>query len=200
VTAPEPRPRAVDAPALAAPSPAGLRPLARADFPLLSARLAEPHVARRWADGPELDATEAMYGGTIDGTEPAEVFVAHADGRPVDLAQRYRIEAYPDDLHAVEAILPVETPAGSNHYLPGPPEALGRGWGAAMIRAFAEAVWRDDPAVPELVGPVHAGNRASWRSLERAGFTRAARGPLHPDNPADSRGPVVYRLSRPPGR
>lgn len=202
MTAPEPRLRAADAPAfsLAAPSPVEFRPLTRADFPLLSVWLAEPHVARWWDDDPSPDAVEAMYGGTVDGTEPAEVFVAEVDGRPFGLVQRYRIEAYPDELRALQAILPVEPHAGSIDYLIGPPDALGRGWAASMIRAFVETVWHDDPAVPELVVPVHADNRASWRSLERAGFMRVARGPLAPDNPADSRDHVVYRLSRPPRR
>ncbi len=45
--------------------------------------------------------------------------------------------------------------------------------------------------------PVAAGNRASWRALERAGFTRIAAGPLPPDNPIDPPDHVVYRLMRP---
>ena len=47
----------------------------------------------------------------------------------------------------------------------------------------------------ELV-PVHADNRASWRALERAGFTRVAEGDLEPDNPQDTRDHVVYRRRR----
>ena len=47
-----------------------------------------------------------------------------------------------------------------------------------------------------MIVPVHAGNRASWRALERAGFTRVAAGELRPDNPRDSRDHYVYGLNR----
>jgi hypothetical protein len=44
---------------------------------------------------------------------------------------------------------------------------------------------------------VAAGNGASWRALERAGFHRVAEGELTPDNAADPPDHVVYRLTRP---
>jgi aminoglycoside 6'-N-acetyltransferase len=173
------------------------RRLARADFPLLQSWLATAHVARWWADDPSLDAIEATYGGNVDGTEPSEVFVVLADGQPVGLAQRYRIASYPDDLAALAALLQIVDGAGSIDYLLGPPDVLGRGWSAPMIRAFVAMVWHDAPAMPELIVPVHAHNRASWRALEQAGFARVASGPLEPDNPTDSRDHFVYRLTRP---
>ncbi|MFC0526646.1 hypothetical protein [Phytohabitans kaempferiae] len=41
-----------------------------------------------------------------------------------------------------------------------------------------------------------AGNVASWRALEKAGFTRIGAGPIEPDNPADDPSHYVYRLDR----
>ncbi len=55
-------------------------PLRRCDFSLLSEWLSTPHVARWWDDDPSLAAIEADYGGCVDGTETAEVFIAHCDG------------------------------------------------------------------------------------------------------------------------
>jgi aminoglycoside 6'-N-acetyltransferase len=177
--------------------PVTFRPLSREDFPLLSAWLARPHVARWWADDPSPAGVEDTHGGVVDRTEPAEVFVAWHDGRPVGLAQRYRIEAYPDSLAELEAVLPVPAHAASIDYLIGEPDALGHGLGAEMVRQFTETIWREYPDVPAVVVPVHAENPASWRALERAGYRHVTSGSLEPDNPADTRDHVVYRIDRP---
>ena len=181
----------------AAPSPLGFRPLARADFPLLGVWLARPHVARWWADDASPAGVEAKHGGVVDGTEPAEVLVASLDGRPVGLAQRYRVEAYPESLAELEAVLSVPAHAASIDYLVGEPDVLGRGLGTGMIRQFTETVWEAYPDVPAVVVPVHAENAASWRALARAGYRHVASGPLAPDNPADTSDHVVYQIDRP---
>ena len=54
-----------------------------------------------------------------------------------------------------------------------------------MIGAFVAESWVAHPAARDVLVPVAAGNRASWRALERAGFTRIAEGPMEPDNPID---------------
>ena len=191
MTAPEPRPRAADAPAFT------FRPLSRADFPMLGGWLREPHVDRWWANDSSPEALERDYGGTVDGTEPSDVFVVLAGGRPVGLAQRYRIEAYPTYVREIETVLPLPAHAASIDYLIGPPDALGRGLGAEMVRRLTETVWRDMPDVRAVLVPVHAENAASWRALERAGYRRVGRGDLDPDNPADSRDHVFYQVDRP---
>lgn len=173
------------------------RRLARSDFPLLSGWLAQPHVARWWDADPSLDAIEADHGGCIDGTEPAEVFIALRQGEPIGFVQRFRLDSYPQYLAELAPILPVPAAACSIDYLIGPPKALGRGWGSAMIAAFVRQLWRDDTDAPALVVPVHADNTASWCALERAGFVRAASGLLTPDNPADNHKHFIYQLDRP---
>jgi aminoglycoside 6'-N-acetyltransferase len=175
----------------------GFRHLTRSDFPLLSGWLTQPHVARWWANDPSLDAIEADYGGSVDGTEPSEVFIGSRDGQPVGLVQRYRWEAYPHYLDEVAPILTLPAQAVSIDYLVGPPGALQQGWGTQMLRAFVQTIWRDDAETPAIVVPVHADNRASWRVLECAGFTRVASGLLVPDNPADNQNHHIYRLDRP---
>jgi aminoglycoside 6'-N-acetyltransferase len=168
----------------------------RADFPLLSGWLSTTHVARWWDDDPSLDAIESDYGGCVDGTEPAEVFIARCDGTAVGLIQRYRIAAYPQSLDDIAGIVEVPADAASIDYLVGPPYALGKGLGTAMIAAFVARTWQDDPAAPTIIVPVHADNRASWRALERAGFVRIAEGELAPDNPIDSRAHYIYQRAR----
>lgn len=138
-----------------------------------------------------------MYGGCIDGTEPSEVFIAERGGRAIGLAQRYRIDSYSAYRNEIAGLTDVPAGASSIDYLIGPEDAIRRGWGTELIRAFAVRLWRDDRGSVSIIVPVHAHNRASWRVLERAGFERVAAGHLTPDNPIDTTDHFVYRLDRP---
>jgi aminoglycoside 6'-N-acetyltransferase len=68
-----------------------------------------------------------------------------------------------------------------------------------MIAAFVERLWATEPGVTHLLVPVNAGNVASWRALEKAGFRKVARGEMEPDAPGDDRMHVVLRIDRPAG-
>lgn len=172
------------------------RPLTRDDLPLLSHWLAEPLVHRWWHDDASPAAVEREYGPCIDGAEPTEVFVVGLDGEPVGIIQRYAIAAYPADAAQLARILAVPPDALSIDYLVGEPSVRGRGVGAALIAAFVERTWADVAAAREVLVPVAAGNRASWRSLEEAGFTRVAEGAVAPDNPVDPPDHVLYLRRR----
>jgi aminoglycoside 6'-N-acetyltransferase len=50
---------------------------------------------------------------------------------------------------------------------------------------------------PLVIIPVAAGNRRSWRALEKAGFQRVAEGALEPDNPIDPPLHYIQRIDRP---
>lgn len=167
---------------------------------MLSSWLATAHVMRWWHDDPSLAAIEEDYGGCVDGTEPAEVFMAAFDGDAVGLIQRFHFGAYPEYMAELAAVLDVPGEATGIDYLIGPERALGRGVGTAMIAEFVRRTWRDDPVTPAIVVPVHAENRASFGALERAGFKRVAQGELAPDNPLDSTAHFIYRLTRPQGQ
>lgn len=173
------------------------KPIARADFELLSQWLSTPHVARWWDDDPSLAAIESDYGGCIDGTEPAEVFIAWAGSAPLGLIQRYRLGAYPQYIGELAHIIDAAPDVCSIDYLVGPSDRIGKGLGSAMIAAFCHATWLADASTPAILVPVQAGNRASWRALEKAGFVRIAEGELAPDNPIDDPQHFIYRLDRP---
>jgi aminoglycoside 6'-N-acetyltransferase len=170
------------------------RALTRADFPLLSAWLEQPHVARWWADDPSPEALEADYGGCIDGTEPGQVFITCSEGRPSGLAQRYRLDDYPEYRQQLQPLLQVPPACGSIDYLV---DADALGQGAPMLRAFVAMLWQQRTDLSCLLVPVHQENRASCIALEKCGFHQAAAGELEPDNPADSRQHLLYRLDRP---
>jgi aminoglycoside 6'-N-acetyltransferase len=172
------------------------RPLTRADLPLLRRWLAEPLVARWWAHDPSPEAVEVDFGPVLDGSDPTEVELACADGCPYGLLQRYTFADNPQYAEELAPVYPVPEGALSIDYLVGEPAMRGRGVGGVTIAAFVAQGWARYPAARDVVVPVASGNVASWRALERAGFTRVAEGPLEPDNPVDPPDHVVYRIGR----
>ncbi len=178
-------------------TPLGFDPLRTSDFPLLSRWLAEPLVARWWHHDPSPAAVLRDFGPSVDGSDVAEFFLASLGQRRLGLIQRYPIGAYPEYVAELELLCGVPEAAMSIDYLIGEPWARGRGYGTELIRQFVAKLWADCPEVNDVVVPVHAHNVASWRALAGAGFARIAHGELEPDNPADSRDHVIYRVSRP---
>lgn len=175
----------------------GFRPLARSDFPLLAAWLTDPVVARWWNHDTSAEGVERDFRPSVDGSDPAEFFLALDEDGPFGLIQRYPIAAYPEYVEEFEPVYEVPDGALSIDYLIGEPAARGRGLGAAMIASFIALSWTAHPTAGAVVVPVAAGNTASWRALESAGLRRVAEVEMEPDNPIDPRDHYVYRVDRP---
>ncbi|MCS7478524.1 acetyltransferase [Umezawaea endophytica] len=173
------------------------RRLTEDDFPLLRQWLLQPHVARWWNHETSPEAVERDFGPVARRKEPSEDLLVFEDGTPVGLVQRSRYGDYPEYLEELAPTLAVDRESVSIDYLVGDPDRCGRGLGPRIIGAVIAATWADYPAAPDVVVPVAAANRASWRALEKAGLTRVAEGELEPDNPVDDRHHVVYRVERP---
>jgi aminoglycoside 6'-N-acetyltransferase len=173
-----------------------LRPLRRADFPLLCRWLAEPLVARWWNDPATPDAVEENYGPSVDGVDPTAVYLGVHAGRPFGLVQVYAYADEPASLTELSAVCPVPPGALSIDYLVGEPSARGHGLGTAMIAAAVARGFADHPEASDVLVPVALGNMASWRALRRAGATWYAAGELAPDNPVDPRDHVIHRFVR----
>jgi aminoglycoside 6'-N-acetyltransferase len=175
------------------------RRLAPEDFPLLSRWLAHPHVARWWNHDPSPAAVERDFGPATRGEDPSQDVLVLADGRPVGLVQRCRLHDFPEYVAELSPVVQVPPGAASLDYLVGEGLDTGHGLGPAMIAALAADTWREYPECPCILVAVAAGNRPSWRALEKAGFHRVAQGDLPPDNPIDPPLHYVYRLDRPSG-
>lgn len=173
------------------------RPITRDDFPLIGTWFAEPLVSWWWADDPTLSAVETEYGPVVAGTDPTEVFIVVVNGDAKGLIQRYRFDDEPSYAQELAPAVAVPAQAMSIDYLLADAGSRGKGLGTAMVGTFVERLWADHPDCPCLIVPVHADNRASWRALERCGFTRIAECELEPDNPDHTRHHVIYRLDRP---
>nr|WP_067814627.1 GNAT family N-acetyltransferase [Nocardia inohanensis] len=171
--------------------------LTRAEFPLLAKWLANSHVARWWNHETSPEALERDFGAVVDGAEPAEDLLAFRNGIPLGLIQRCRLADYPEYLTELQALTEVPPEAMTIDYLIGEPGDTNRGEGTAMIRALVAQTWTDRRETDAIVVAVSAGNTASWRALERAGFQRVSAGPMDPDNPIDDPLHYVYRIDRP---
>lgn len=177
--------------------PLTFRPLVRADFGLLASWLAAPHVRRWWQHDPSPEAVERDFGPGTRGEEPGEDLVVSVGGEPVGLLQRARWHDHPEDLDQVAGRVDIAPGTVELDYLIGRPEHTGRGLGPRIVAAAAAAAWERHPDAPAIVVPVVATNRASWRALEKAGFTRVATIDLTPENPLDPPAHHVLRLDRP---
>lgn len=150
------------------------RRLTDGDLPLLHAWLNEPGVVRWWeGDDVSWEAVVRDYGS--GSTDPTEYWLVLDGDRPVAWIQCYLAADYAGEDEA-EAWFHLGLPrtTGGIDYLVADPEARGRGLGSAMIRAFVDGVvlprhpdWTHVAASPQ------AANVASWRALEKAGFTVA---------------------------
>jgi aminoglycoside 6'-N-acetyltransferase len=173
------------------------RRLTRAEFPLLSGWLANPHVARWWNHETSPEALERDFGTSADGGEPSEDLLVLQDDHPIGLIQRSKLADYPEYLTEFEALTDVPAGAATIDYLIGEAAQTGRGVGTAMIKAVVEETWTIYTDANAILVAVVVGNRPSWRALERAGFDRVAEGPMEPDNPIDDPLHYVYRIDRP---
>ncbi|MFE6163942.1 GNAT family N-acetyltransferase [Streptomyces sp. NPDC056486] len=173
------------------------RRLDEPDFPLLRRWLEQPHVARWWNHETSPDAVARDFGPAARGEEPSEDLLMLLDGEPFGLVQRSLFADYPE--YGDELAGQVDVPRGAMtiDYLIGDPRQVGRGLGTRMIQAIVRATWADHPQVSAVLVPVHVGNPASWRILEKAGLRRVAEVSLEPDNPLDDRAHYLYRIDRP---
>lgn len=118
-------------------------------------------------------------------------------GTPVGLIQRQRWLDYPDEdeTTAVGRLVDLGPRDYGIDYLVGSQYATGRGLGTAMIRAMCSQIF-DELDGARVVVCVAAGNRRSWRALERAGFTLIGHVDITPENPIDPPDHVVYLRER----
>lgn len=155
-----------------------LRPLAADDLDTVVRWLAEPHVTRWWEASTEPHAVRARYADRIAGREPTDVFVISLDDHPAGLIQRYLIDDHPDWAAVLRATGALPFPAAGLDYLIGDPSLTGHGIASTAIRRCTELTFTRYPDIDAVTAAPFTENIASWRALERAGFTREWTGPI----------------------
>lgn len=145
-----------------------IRPLARADLPLLLRWLNDPLVRNWWPrEPPDSAGLEDKYGPRIDGTVPVRVYIYEYRGAPAGMTQCFRWAQRPSRK------FPVAIPAAATiDFMLGEAGLRGRGVGSAAFAKFAGQVLQMYPDIDYLVGYPHRDNRAFQRVLANAGYRR----------------------------
>ena len=160
------------------PSAVTLRPMTADDLPLMHAWLARDHVRQWWGDErfDTLESVAAKYLPRILAEGRVTPWIALLGGTPIGYCQSYVV--------AGDDFWPDETDPGARgcDQFIGEVELLGRGVGAELVRALADAIFRD-PAVAKIQTDPSPDNARAVRCYEKAGF-RAARDVITPDGPA----------------
>ena len=135
------------------------RAVTEADLPMLSAWLAEPHVAEWWDDP---DTEIASIREAMDSVE-TEPLIVELDGRPIAYIQSY--DPHLEDGHPYQ-----DQPFGTLgiDITIGPPDLVGKGHGSAIVRQFADMLFEE--GAPRVVIDPDPKNLRAIRAYEKAGF------------------------------
>lgn len=138
------------------------RPMSDADLPLVKEWLARPHVAEWWTT----DADEQLERIRRHIGDPAiDVFIVHADERPIGYQQCYDQNACSEN--------------GLGHHPPGTrgidqfigeADLVNHGHGSAFIRTFVDGLLAN--GTPRIVTDPDPTNARAIRAYEKAGFVR----------------------------
>ena len=165
----------------ASPLAVGFRRLTSDDLPMLRDWLNAPHVYEWWGEssgpgslgGPgelaaSLSDVEAKYGADIEHGSSTHRYVILLSDRPIGLIQWYRLA---DELDYAVAV--GEDPEGAVglDLLIGEVDAVGRGIGAVVLRAFVDQIVFADPKFTRAMAGPHPENIRSVRAFEKAGFS-----------------------------
>jgi len=167
------------------------RPLGDDELPLLHEWLQRPHVRRWWYDAAEtLEGTREQYLPALEGRDPSDLYLILLDEEPVGMIQTYLVADHPD----YAALTGVGAGVAGVDLLIGEEALTGRGLGAEVIRVFVRDIVFGRPGVHACIATVEAGNLASRRAFEKAGF-HEVRALVE-----DGRPSRLLRLERPAGR
>ena len=136
------------------------RPMTHADLPLIKRWLETPHVSEWWRD--PSDQFE-LVSGDLDHPNVAQ-FIVRTSERPFAYLQCYRLSDWNNGFG-----LQPDGTRGIDQFI-GEAEMLGRGHGAAFIRAFADKLLAG--GTPRVVLDPEPENARAIRAYEKAGFVR----------------------------
>jgi aminoglycoside 6'-N-acetyltransferase len=114
----------------------GFRPVSEADFPMMTAWLAEPHVRTFYQKDPTtLDQVAAKYGPRVRGEAPTHCHLVLSEGQPFGYLQCYRNLDWPDWAAEID----VDGGLSIDLFI-GDPAFVGGGYGRAMLRGYVREV------------------------------------------------------------
>jgi aminoglycoside 6'-N-acetyltransferase len=147
------------------------RPMAAADFPLMTRWLAAPHVKAFYQPAPiSLDEVTARYGPRLDAAWPTRCHIALSRGRPFGYLQCYRNADWADwsQTTGVEGGVSIDLYIGDADF-------VGRGFGRAMLAGYVRDVAFPQFPDERLCYIAHAVDNANALACSQAVGFRFAR-------------------------
>ncbi|MFM1815122.1 MAG: hypothetical protein RLZ98_1817 [Pseudomonadota bacterium] len=146
-------------------------PLSMQHLALLSRWMAEPHW-RQWWGEPEEELEYIID--MIEGRDTTRPYIFTIGDRPLGYIQVWFIADQLDDEHTLAehawvTLLPNDA-VGIDLSI-GEPDALGKGYGSRVLRAFSEQLWREGHR--SIVIDPDPRNTRAIRAYEKAGFRPA---------------------------
>ncbi len=141
-------------------------PLTRDDLAQLHMWLQAPHVAPWWRDLETVEQVEAEHLPALEGREPSYHYLIVVDERPIGMIQWYLVADFPED----EKILQLGPAVAGVDLLIGEEDAVGRGLGPEVLRAFVSDVVFAKAETHAVVAGIEPENTRSLRAFEKAGF------------------------------
>ena len=139
-----------------------LRPLARADLPLVDRWFRAPHAAP-WFGSRDVAYLEDV----LAGAEPIHAFIVTWDGEPIGFVEWSRFGDFPEMARNYEVTDP---DAANCDILLGEERFTGRGLGPALVEMLLFQQIFADPRVTTCVIDPHEANVRAIRAYEKAGF------------------------------
>jgi aminoglycoside 6'-N-acetyltransferase len=143
------------------------RPLTYADIPLIHRWFNEPHVQtfyslRPWSEEEVLRKLQPV----IEGEKSVFAYIVFEEGKPIGYIQYCRLADHPWPEQDIDEEI-LKKAAGLDIFL-GEPDAIGKGKGAKIIRAFLEQIlW---PRFAYCFADPDVRNAASVKMFEKCGF------------------------------
>jgi RimJ/RimL family protein N-acetyltransferase len=145
-------------------------PLAAGDLAQICDWLRRPHVERWWPGEAETEEqVVAHYLPAIEGRDPTDNYLIVVDDRPIGMIQTYLVSDYPEWDSSLGLGAGV---AGVDLFI-GEEDAVGRGLGTEILRAFVSEVVFARETTHAVVAGVEPENARSLRAFEKAGFRLA---------------------------
>ena len=140
--------------------------MARDDLPLLYEWLQRPHVQRWWTERETYEELVEHYGPSIDGDEPTDHYFGLLDDRPIGFLETYLVSDHPE----YAALVGVGDGVAGLDLFIAEESLTGQGLGTELLRRFVEEIVFGRPETTSCIAGPEAGNAASIRAFEKAGF------------------------------
>jgi aminoglycoside 6'-N-acetyltransferase Ib len=142
------------------------RPMQADDLPLLYEWLQRPHVERWWSERETYDEVVDHYLPAIEGSDLTDHYFVLLDDRPIGFVETYVVADHPEYARLVGA----DPGAAGVDLFIADADLTGRGIGTELLHQFVSEVVFARPATTHCIADPEAGNIASIRAFEKAGF------------------------------